>query len=148
MKRRQLLGAAAGAAVGVSGVAGCGLFDGDPEPAPQPDPLQPLLDEAVRLAASYDRTIAAEPGLRERLSPLAGDHRAHAAELAAVIGVTAPSVAPSAAAGDTPTLASLRRSEQAAQKTAAAACRTAPADRAALTGSIAAARAAHAEALR
>ncbi|OJF10490.1 hypothetical protein BG844_32035 [Couchioplanes caeruleus subsp. caeruleus] len=132
----------------MSTVAGCGLFDDDSKPAPQPDALQPLLDEALRLAASYDRTIVAEPALRDRLSPLADDHRAHAAELAAVIGVTAPSAAPSAAAGDTPTLASLRKSEQAAQKTAAAACRTAPSDRAALTGSIAAARAAHAEALR
>ncbi|MEV6595296.1 hypothetical protein AB0M36_00375 [Actinoplanes sp. NPDC051346] len=148
MKRRQLLGAAAGTAVGVSAVAGCGLFDEDSDPAPQPDALQPVLDQALRLASAYDRAIVAEPDLRDRLSPLADDHRAHAAELAGVIGVALPSAAPSEPPGDAQSVASLRKAEQAAQKTATAACRTAPADRAALTGSIAAARAAHAEALR
>ena len=44
-------GAAAGTAVGVTAVGGCGLFDDDPDPAPAPDALQPLLDEAVALAA-------------------------------------------------------------------------------------------------
>ena len=31
------------------------LFDDDPEPPPPPDALQPLLDEALALAAAYDR---------------------------------------------------------------------------------------------
>jgi hypothetical protein len=148
--RRQLLGAAAGTAVAASTLAGCGLFDDDPDPAPQPDALQPLLDEALRLAAAYDRVAVAQPGLRKRLSPLAEDHRAHAAALAALIGVTLPSAAASAAPGGdaAQTVAALRKAEQAAQKTAVAACRTAPAQRVALVGSIAAARAAHAEALR
>jgi len=151
VKRRQLIRAAAGTALSATTLAGCGLFEDDPAPAPQPDALQPVLDEALALAAAYDRAVLAEPGLAKRLTPLAADHRTHAAELARVIGTTLPSGAPaaSAPAGDAAeSVAALRKAEQAAQKTAAAACRVAPAARAGLTGSIAAARAAHAEALR
>ncbi|GIE27263.1 hypothetical protein Ait01nite_003080 [Actinoplanes italicus] len=143
--RRFLLGALAGSAA----LAGCGILDREPEPAPQPDALQPLLDEALTLAASYDRAIVAQPDLAARLTPLAEDHRAHATELARVIGATLPSAGPSASAptaGDT--TATLRKAEQAAQKTAVAACKAAPPERAALAGSIAACRATHAEALR
>jgi hypothetical protein len=151
VKRRHLIGVAAGGALSATAPAGCGLFEGDPEPAPPPDALQPVLDEALALAAAYDRAVLAEPGLAKRLTPLAADHRTHAAELSRVIGKVLPSAAPSAsaAAGDAAgSVSALRKAEQAAQKTAAAACRTAPAERAGLTGSIAAARAAHAEALR
>lgn len=134
----------------VSALAGCGFLDDDPEPAPRPDALQPVLDEALKLAAAHDRAVLAEPGLEKRLTPLAADHRAHAAELAKVIGATLPSPAASSAppSDAAKSVAALRKAEQAAQKTAAAACRAAPANRAALVGSIAAARAAHAEALR
>ncbi|WP_307784559.1 hypothetical protein [Actinoplanes xinjiangensis] len=144
--RRILLGALAGSAA----LAGCGVFDGDPEPAPPPDSFQPLLDEALALAASYDRVIAAQPALAARLTPLAEDHRAHAADLARVIGVTVASAAPSVPVSSAPagTTATLRKAEQAAQKTAVAACKAAPAERAMLAGSIAACRATHAEALR
>jgi hypothetical protein len=143
--RRLLLGALAGSAA----LAGCGILDREPEPAPQPDALQPLLDEALALAASYDRAIVAQPDLAARLTPLAEDHRAHAGELARVIGTTLPSAGPSASAqATTETTATLRKAEQAAQKTAVAACKAAPAERAALAGSIAACRATHAEALR
>ena len=144
--RRSFLGAVVGSAA----LAGCGVLDREPEPEPQPDPLQPLLDEALALAAAHDRAIAAQPDLATRLTPLAEDHRAHAAELARVIGTTVPSAAPSASApaAAADTVATLRKAEQAAQKTAAAACRAAPAARAALAGSIAACRATHAEALR
>ncbi|WP_341273927.1 hypothetical protein [Krasilnikovia cinnamomea] len=147
--RRRLLGMTAGAAVAASAPAGCGLFDRDPEPA-RPDPLQPVLDEALRLAATYDRAALSQPDLAKRLTPLAADHRAHAAALATLIGATLPSAAPSASAdtGAAPTLDALRKAEQQAQRTAAAACRQTDADRAALLGSIAACRAAHAEALR
>jgi hypothetical protein len=148
--RRRVLGATAGAGLGVA-LSGCGLFGDDPEPAPAPDPLQPVLDEALALAAGYDQAGVAQPGLRDRLDPLAADHRAHAEALARVIGKPLPS-GPAAAASSGPspaaTLADLRKAEQAAQKTAVAACRQAPADRAALVGSIAACRATHAEALR
>ncbi|MFI5931218.1 hypothetical protein [Actinoplanes sp. NPDC051494] len=149
MRRRQLLGTAAGAA-GLAALTGCGLFDDDPEPVPPPDALQPVLDEALALAASYDRAAPADPARSALLTELAGNHRKHAAELAGLFGAALPpaaaSSAPAASAGST--VAELRKAEQAAQKTATAACRVAPAERAALAGSIAAARAAHAEALR
>ena len=151
VKRRHLIGVAAGGALSVTALGGCGLFSDDPEPAPAPDAMQPVLDEALALAAAYDRAVLAEPGLAKRLTPLAADHRTHAAELSRVIGRAVPSGAPasSAPSGDAAdSVAALRKAEQAAQKTAVAACRTAPADRAGLAGSIAAARAAHAEALR
>jgi hypothetical protein len=140
--RRGLL-----AAAGVAALAGCGVFDSGPDGPPAPDPLLPVLAEAVALAAAYDRVAALQPALARRLGPLATDHRAHAAELARVIGTPAPSasasVAPAAA-----TIEDLRTAVRAAQRTADAACRRAPAARAALTGSIAACRASHAEALR
>ncbi|MET0422939.1 MAG: hypothetical protein ABW046_03635 [Actinoplanes sp.] len=154
--RRRLLG---GAGLSALSLAGCGLLDDD-EPAPPatPDALQPLLDEAVALAAAYDRAVIAQPGLSGRLAPLAANHREHAGELSKLIGaaattpVTAASVsAPPAASASAPpavALADLRAAEQAAQKNAAAACAQAPADRVALVGSIAAGRATHAEALR
>ncbi|GIE80270.1 hypothetical protein Aph02nite_62200 [Actinoplanes philippinensis] len=139
-----------GALVGSATLAGCGVFDSEPEPPPAPDAFQPLLDEALALAASYDRVIVAQPALAARLTPLAEDHRAHAADLARLIGAAAGSAAPSVSApsGGADTTATLRKAEQAAQKTAVAACKAAPADRAMLAGSIAACRATHAEALR
>jgi hypothetical protein len=150
--RRRVLGGTAGATLSMTALAGCGPFVNGPEPDKAADPLQPVLDEALALAAAYDRAVVAQPGLGTRLTPLAADHRAHATELANVIGEKVPSVAPSvppAPASDAAgTVAGLRNAEQAAQKTAAAACRQAPAARAALVGSIAACRATHAEALR
>ncbi|WP_305782821.1 hypothetical protein [Symbioplanes lichenis] len=148
MNRRQLLAAAAGTA-GVTSLAGCGLFRDDPEPVPPPDPLQPVLDEALALAGAYDRAVVTDPTQAGRLAPLAGDHREHATALAQLIGVALPtSAAASSAPAGAETLATLRKAEQAAHKTAVAACLQAPATRAALVGSIAAARATHAEALR
>jgi hypothetical protein len=131
--------------VSVTALAGC---DAEPSPPPPPDPLQPLLDEALALAAAYDRAIAADPGAGARLTPLAADHRAHAAELTKVISPVASAAAPASAPAGDNTVAGLRTAELAAQRNAVAACRTAPADRAALVGSIAACRATHAEALR
>jgi hypothetical protein len=152
--RRRLL---TGAAAGIAGttLAGCGLFGGDPAPKPTPaaDPMAPVLDGAVTLAASYDRVIAAQPDLAARLTPIAEAHRAHAAELSRVLGMPAPAppaVNPSAppVASGSAALTSLHSAEQKAQQVAGRLCRTAPANRAALLGSISAARASHAEALR
>jgi hypothetical protein len=140
--RRGLL-----AAAGVTALAGCGIFDSGPDRPPAPDLLQPVLDEAVALAAAYDRVAAVQPALARRLDPLAADHRAHAAELARVIGTSPPS-ASARAASTAATLGDLRAAVQAAQRTASTACRQAPAARAALVGSIAACRASHVEALR
>ncbi|MEU4687902.1 hypothetical protein [Actinoplanes sp. NPDC023714] len=144
--RRRIL-TATGAIVAAATLSGCGLFDDEPEPEPAPDPLQPILDEALALAAAYDLAAQGDPAL----APFAEDHRAHAAELAGLIGTTLPSGAaapPSAPAQQAQSKADLRAAELAAQKTAAAACVAAPADRAALVGSIAACRATHASALR
>jgi hypothetical protein len=142
--------AVAGAAV-AGPLAGCGLFDRD-EPE-RPDPLDPLLDSTVRLAARYDATIAAQPDLAERLTPLRDAHQAHAKALAQLIGRPASRLSPSPAAStpgaDAATaLAQLRVAEKAAQDEATAACLAAPADRTALLGSIVAARATHQEVLR
>jgi hypothetical protein len=148
--RRRLLGVTVGTAVGLAAPAGCGLFDDDAEP-PAPDPLQPVLDEALALSAGYARAVAAQPSLANRLDPLAADHRAHIEELVRVIGRDVPSAAVSSApAGADPgeTLSGLRSAERQAQRTAAALARQVPAERAALAGSIAACRASHAEALR
>lgn len=141
--RRGLLAAAAGA----TALAGCGIFDSGPDDPPAPDPLQPVLDEAVALAVAYDRVAAAQPALARRLGPLAADHRAHAAELARVIGTAVPS-APAPAASAAATIGGLRAAVRAGQRTADTACRQAPASRAALVGSIAACRASHLEALK
>jgi hypothetical protein len=146
--RRRLLGAAAGTAT--TALAGCGPSHHEPAPHPSTDVLRPLLDEAVALVAAYDRAVLAQPGLGARLTPLAADHRAHAAEIARLIGTSVPSAAPSAGASANPgdVLTRLRSAEQAAQRTAATVCIRAAGGRATLAGSIAACRATHAEALR
>ena len=151
--RRRVL-AGAGAVTATAALTGCGLLgDDEPAPTPAPDPLQPLLDEALALAAAYDRAALTQTALSARLTPMAEDHRAHAAALAQLIGAALPSGAaapPSAApaAGSaTATLTELRAAERTAQKAAVDACRATTADRAALVGSIAACRAIHADAL-
>ncbi|MEU7845422.1 hypothetical protein AB0B39_31150 [Micromonospora sp. NPDC049114] len=153
--RRKLLRTGALLALGCAAapLTGCDLFDRDDEPAPPPDPLRPMVDEALGLAAAYRAGAAAHPDLADRLGPIAETHTAHATELARVIGVTlgsAPAADPSATAATEPAdaLAALRAREKTAQQSATAACAAAPAERAALLGSIAAARATHQEALK
>ncbi|SDY52310.1 hypothetical protein SAMN05444365_102525 [Micromonospora pattaloongensis] len=158
LSRRGLLRITAGATVTVPAAAltGCGLFDRDPDTPPAPDPLAPLLAGALDLAARHEAAAAARPELADRLAPIAQAHRAHAAELARVIGAAAAT--PTATAGPTSAgpggaddvrgmLADLRAAERAGQAAAVQACRAAPAARAALLGSIAAARATHLEVL-
>ncbi|MEH0840838.1 hypothetical protein V6U81_00380 [Micromonospora sp. CPCC 205711] len=146
----------AGALLAVGGAAvpltGCDLFDGD-EPAPPPDPLEPLAGESGELAARHRAAVAADPGLADRLTPIADAHAAHADELRRLIGRPAPSGSaapgPSTTAADRDTLlADLRAAEQRGRDNAVRACATAPGERAALLGSIAAARATHLEALK
>lgn len=145
--RRRLLGTAA-AGLGGATLSGCGLFGGDDKSSGGgDDTVQPLLTEAVALAGAYDKAAAAQPDLAARLKPLAEDHRAHATALAKLIGRSVPGAA-AASIGSGDVLAGLRTAEQTAQRNAVAACKQAPADRAALIGSIAACRATHAEALR
>ncbi|MGC4770523.1 hypothetical protein ACLQ25_16310 [Micromonospora sp. DT44] len=153
--RRKLLRAGALLALGgaVAPLTGCDLFDRDDEPTPPPDPLRSMVDESLSLATAYRASAAAHPDLADRLNPIAETHTAHATELARVVGITlpsAPAVDPSATAATEPAaaLADLRAREKAAQQSATAACAAAPAARAALLGSIAAARATHQEALK
>ncbi|MEV6690706.1 hypothetical protein AB0M35_04425 [Micromonospora sp. NPDC051196] len=136
-------------------LSGCGFLDRD-EP-PRPDPLAPLIDESLRLAAGLRAAGDAHPDLAARLVPLAETHEAHATELARVTGTTLPSAPPPGSAGPpspepptdrTATLAALRKAERAGRDSATAACAAAPGERAALLGSIAAARATHLEALK
>ncbi|QLQ40343.1 hypothetical protein [Micromonospora robiginosa] len=146
----------AGALVALGGAAvpltGCDLLDRDDEPSP-PDTLEPLVTEALALEARHRAAAGATPALAGRLTPIADAHRAHADELRRVIGRPAPSGTPSATPSDPPAtdpdavLAGLRKAEQQGRTNAAKACAGAPAERAALLGSIAAARATHAEAL-
>ncbi|MEU1755261.1 hypothetical protein ABZ436_21755 [Micromonospora matsumotoense] len=144
-------------AVGVAAVplTGCALLDRS-RPVPPPDPLEPLADESRALAARHRAAIAADPGLTDRLTPIADAHDAHDAELRRVIGRPAPS-APAGSTTPGPTsgdgtrntlLTELRAAEQSGRDNAAKACADAPGDRAALLGSIAAARATHLEALK
>ncbi|MEU2611515.1 hypothetical protein ABZ570_08015 [Micromonospora sp. NPDC007271] len=148
MLRAGTLVALGGAAVPLTG---CELFDGD-KPKP-PDPLEPLAAEAADLAGRYRAAIAAASTLADRLTPIAGAHQAHADELRRVIGRPAPSGTPAASPTVAATdpdglLAELRQAEQQARENAAKACAAAPAERAAVLGSVAAARATHLEALK
>ncbi|GIJ77075.1 hypothetical protein Xph01_15070 [Micromonospora phaseoli] len=156
LSRRAVLRAGALLALGGAAVplTSCGLLDRDEQP-PQPDALTPLIDEALRLAAGLRAAATAHPELTDRLVPLAESHEAHAAELTRVVGgptatpsgsAVSPSSAPSA--DRSATLTALRQSERAGRDAATRACATAPAERAALLGSVAAARATHLEALR
>jgi hypothetical protein len=131
-------------------LAGCDLFDRDESP---PDPLEPFAAEAAALEARYRAAIAAAPDLADRLTGIADAHRAHHEELRKVIGRPAPTGSPAATPTLTATdpdglLAELRQAEQQGRENAARVCAGAPADRAPLLGSIAAARATHLEVLK
>lgn len=152
--RRHLLRAGGLLALGAAAapLTACDPF-GREEAAPRPpDPLRPLLDESLALAAAYRDAATAHADLAARLNPIAEAHQAHAAELARVLGVELPS------AGATPggtadtdadaAIADLRQRERVGRDGALTACAAAPAARAALVGSIAAARATHLEALK
>jgi len=157
VRRRALLALGASLAMGgVAGASGCGLLDRDPDPPPPPDALLPLADQAVTLAGLYGLAAADFPDRAPTLTPIAEAHAAHARELARIMATPAPS--PSAAAGTATAgtaadgiearVETLRTAEKAAYDAAVAACLAAPDHRAALVGSIAAARATHLEALK
>ncbi|MEH0973728.1 hypothetical protein V6U77_21625, partial [Micromonospora sp. CPCC 205546] len=122
--RRKMLRAGALLAFGgaAAPLTGCGLLDRDDDPTPGPDPLTPLLDEALRLAAGHRDAAAAHPTLAGLLAPIAEAHRAHAAELARLVGVPLPSTSATAgpaAPGDRAAArAALREGERAGRETA------------------------------
>lgn len=159
--RRSVLraGAMLAFAVAPGAAAGCGLLDREPDPAPEPDPIEPLISGALDLADRYDAAIAAFPALAARLGPIAAAHRAHAEELAQVIGTALPTAPTGGAApGGSPaapgggdqaaTVDALRAAERDGQQAAIDVCLAVPAERAALVASVAAARATHLEVLR
>lgn len=126
------------------------------------DPLNPLYRDTAALLARYESIMTARPDLAARLTPLRDAHREHLRALAREIGpnLDSPSPAspsPAASAGGSvaaeapadagSALATLRDAEKAAAAAARAACLAGPSYRAALLGSIAAARASHVEAL-
>ncbi|MEV4622923.1 hypothetical protein AB0J74_29945 [Asanoa sp. NPDC049573] len=142
-----------GAVLLAGAAGGCGLLDRGPDEPPPPDPLLPLADEAGRLAVSYRLAATDFPDRAATLTPIAEAHDAHAKELARIMATAAPSPAGSASAGaETGTvedrIEALRVAEKAGYQAAIQACLAAPAHRAALVGSIAAARATHLEALK
>lgn len=150
--RRRVLRAVALAVAAAGPLTACDLFDSRPA---RPDPLAPLLAEALHLAERYETTIATFPDLATGLRPVAQAHREHATELARLTRTTPRSGSPTAGTGPTSpagdakaALTQLRAAEQRARETAEQACLAAPAERAALVGSIAAARASHLEMLR
>ncbi|MGY3516033.1 hypothetical protein ACVMYR_06945 [Micromonospora sp. PTRAS2] len=151
--RRNLLRAGALLALGaaVAPLTGCDLLDRGDRLDQAPDPLEPLATQARELAARHRAALAADPGLAPLLTPIADAHEAHAAELAKLTGrlAASPGPSPEATTGDrAAVLAALREAEQGGREAAAKLCAEAPADRAALVGSIAAARATHVEALK
>lgn len=131
----------------VPSLTGCDPFNREPPP---PDPLAPMVNEALALSAAYRDAATTHPTLAGRLTPITDAHAAHAAELARITKVALPSATPttSTPADSDATLTALREREQAAGESATRACLAAPAERAALLASIAAARASHLEALQ
>ncbi|GAA1898807.1 hypothetical protein GCM10009687_80400 [Asanoa iriomotensis] len=152
VRRRAVLALGAVVLAG-AGASGFGLLDHEPAEPPPPDPLQPLADDAVRLAGLHRAAASDFPERAAVLTPIAEAHDAHAKELARVMATAAPSPAASAsasaAAGSVEdAVEALRVAEKAAYESAVQACLKAPNHRAALVGSIAAARATHLEALK
>ncbi|GIJ45867.1 hypothetical protein Val02_27530 [Virgisporangium aliadipatigenens] len=113
------------------------------------DLLRGVLAESARLAARYEAAIGALPAEAERLTVVRDAHRAHAdALLRALDTATAPAdPSASAAPGGTVTLKTLAEDERAASGRAATACLGVLSHHAPLVGTIAAARATHAESL-
>jgi hypothetical protein len=165
--RRSFLGAAgtvAGAAAlaGPAGLlAGCSLPDvfGSGEPATQTltdaEALRAVAADSLFLAARLDAAITQLPDQAARLTPLRDAHRQHAAAIGRSLGesaqpsVTAGSPSESAAAGGgaAATIKALATGERTAAERAAITCGQVESYHAPLVGSIAAARASHAEAL-
>jgi hypothetical protein len=160
-ERRRLLRAAA-ALAGASGVggllAGCDLSGlvGGGEPRPMPavdrDALRSVAADALGLATRYDAAIGQHADQASRLRAIRDAHRAHAdavnRSLASEAQPTAAQAASAAASGPSGTgLADLAAAERAAAERATAVCLQVQTYHAPLIGTIAAARASHAEAL-
>lgn len=152
--RRTVLRAALVGTVGTLALTGCDR-SAPAQVRKIADPLNPLYRDTAALLARYESIMTARPDLVARLTPLRDAHREHLRALAREIGpnLDSPSPAsPSAGGSEAPAdagsaLATLRDAEKAAAAAARAACLAGPSYRAALLGSIAAARASHVQAL-
>ncbi|NJC64074.1 hypothetical protein HC028_06045 [Planosporangium flavigriseum] len=148
--RRTVLRAALGSAAGAVSLAACDGPRSEAQQLPAPDPLNPFYHDTAALLGRYDAAIATQPALAERLGPIRDAHRTHLEALAREIGPgldTAAATSPGPGPGEPSSLAALSAAEQAASAAAREACLRAPSYRAALLGSIAAARASHVAAL-
>jgi hypothetical protein len=146
--RRAVLAGAVAATV-----SGCSWLEREAAEPPAPDPLEPLLAATRALAARYQAATTAHPDLAELLRPLHENHRAHETALLELIGRPAlASPSPGAGTWSPPlgedVLGELEDAERAGREEAARACLAAAPVRVAVLGSIAAARATHAEVLR
>jgi hypothetical protein len=110
-----------------------------------------MLAATRTLAGRYEAVLAAHPALGGRLRPLRETHLAHEAALVEMIGRPELATASPGSGTWTPpvgerddAVAGLRDAERDAEAEAAEACLAAPPERAALLGSITAARATHA----
>jgi hypothetical protein len=150
-RRSVLIGAAAVTAAGL--LSACDLNGDEPEVVPPPDAaaLRQVAGEALDLAGRYDAAI--EQGLDRAgtLTAIRDAHREHAAAIGRSLDASvAPSAGPSAsgATGSGGAVRALQAAERAAAERAAAACVAVAAHYAPLLGTVAAARASHAEALQ
>ena len=151
-RRAVLTGLGAAAAAAAATASGCTWWSDRSDPPP-PDPLAPLVATTATLRARYEHAVSAFPDLADRLTPLLSAHRAHEQVLRELTGIPEPTDGPRWAPATSATtdpdslLAELRAAEETAQHEAEQACLTAPSERAALLGSITAARATHREVL-
>jgi hypothetical protein len=149
--RRAVLASVLGSGAG-SALSGC--FGGhEPPPPPKPHPLAATLVGVQAMVDLYEATSATYAELSDRLGPLLADHRAHLDAVRRAMGTPSPTASPTASASATASvppdpdaaLVALKAAEKKGQADASAACLSAPAEYAALIGSIAACRATHVE---
>ena len=152
---RRLILAAGVVTASTGALAGCGLTDSwtgqrDEEPPPSDvTALRTVAAESLQLGARYDSAIGTAGAQAALFTAIRDGHRAHHAAIGRALAETAapdPAAAASASASG-PAVKDLTAAERAAAVRAAAACVQVSARYAPLVGSIAAARAGHAEAL-
>jgi hypothetical protein len=154
LTRRSVL-AASLVTASTGALAGCGLTESwtgqhDEEPSPaDAAALRSVAAESLQLGARYDGAIGTAGGQAALFTAIRDGHRAHHAAIGRALAETAApgSPASTSASGSGTAVKDLTAAERAAADQAAAACVQVSARFAPLVGSIAAARAGHAEAL-
>ncbi|WP_239160377.1 hypothetical protein [Virgisporangium ochraceum] len=149
--RRTVLAAAGSAGVVVA--AGCDLNGAEPSAVPEAAAaaLRQVAGESLDLANRYDAAISQNPDQSARLTAIRDAHREHAAAIGRSLDTSvAPAAAPAASGSQASGsgLKALAAAEKAAAERAVAACVAATSYHAPLLGTVAAARASHAEVLQ